>query len=228
MAIRLSPSRVTSAVVPSREKIAWLGPDVFSPSAILPAGVSVLPLMVKTETVPSLRLATKASVAARLIETPAAPAPACSVARTFGGEDFRSITVSLSSAIALAGSAGSIFIAPVTSAKLSSGAIATLGGGPTTLAGTGNSATMRGGAAARSMIEMVSGSGSLRTVATPLIRTILPSLAEMAISARHAGPVRAMNEVVKNANAVVLDRIASSPAIAGPLSGPCRTVLGGE
>jgi hypothetical protein len=32
------------------------------------------------------------------------------------------------------------FIAPVTSAKLSSGAMATLGGGPTTLAGTGSSA----------------------------------------------------------------------------------------
>src|SRR3982074_153917 len=101
--MRLPESRGTSAVAPSREKIAWLGPDFASPSAILPAGVSALALIVKTDTVPSLRLATSASVAARLIETPAAPAPACSVARIFGGEDFRSITVSLSSGIALVG-----------------------------------------------------------------------------------------------------------------------------
>ena len=63
----------------------------------------------------------------------------------------------------MVGSAGSTFIAPVTSAKLSSGAMATLGGGPTTLAGAGNSATMRGAVPERSMIETVSGSGSLRT-----------------------------------------------------------------
>ena len=73
--MRLSPSRVTNAVAPSREKIAWLGPDLASPSAILPDGVSVLPLIVKIETVPSLRFATSASVVARLIETPAAPSP---------------------------------------------------------------------------------------------------------------------------------------------------------
>src|ERR1700712_99715 len=174
--IRLSESRVTSAVAPSREKTTWLGPDLASPSAILPAGVSVLPLIVKTETVPSLRLATSASVAARLIETPAAPAPACSVASTFGGVDFRSITLSLSSATALVGSAGSTFLAPVTSAKLSSGAMATLAGGPTTLAGAGNSATMWGEGPERSMIETVSGNGTLRTLATPSSSTILPSL----------------------------------------------------
>src|SRR6478752_350180 len=165
--MRWSLSRVTSAVAPSRVKIAWLGPDLASPSDILPAGVSVLPLIVNTETVPSLRLATSARLAARLIETPAAPAPACKVASTFGGEDFRSMTVSLSSATVLVGSAGSTFIAPVTSAKLSSGAMATLAGGPTTLAGAGNSATMRGEGPERSRIETVSGNGSLRTFATP-------------------------------------------------------------
>src|SRR4051812_27221976 len=212
--MRWSPSRVTSAVPPSRENIAWLGPDLASPSAILPAGLSVLPLIVKTETVPSLRLATNASVAARLIETPAAPAPACSVARTFGGEDFRSMTVNLSSGIALVGSAGSTFIAPVTSAKLSSGATAALGGGPTTLAGTGNSATMRGAPLERSMIDMVSGNGSLRTVATPSTSTILPSLAEIAISAWDVAPARAineaMNDVAKNTSALP-DCIMSAP-----------------
>ncbi len=40
--------------------------------------------MVKTETVPSLRLATSASVPALLIDTPAAPWPACRVASTLG------------------------------------------------------------------------------------------------------------------------------------------------
>jgi hypothetical protein len=61
--------------------------------------------------------------------------------------------------------------------------MATLDGGPTTLAGAGNSATMRGEAPESSMIETVSGNGSLRTVATPFSSTILPSLAETAISA---------------------------------------------
>ena len=96
------------------------------------------------------------------------------------------MTVNLSSATGLVGSAGSTSIAPVTSAKLSSGAMATLGGGPTTLAGTGSSAMMRGEAPDISMIEIVSGSGALRTIATPFSSTILPSLAETAISARAA------------------------------------------
>ena len=156
--------------MPSRENIGWLGPDLASPSATLPAAVSVLPLMVNTETVPSLRLATSASVPARLIETPAAPAPDCSVASTFGGEDFRSMTVSLSSGIALVGSAGSSFIAPVTSAKLSSEATATLEGGPTTLAGTGNSATMRGAPPESSMMATLSGTGCLAHLRHPVFQ----------------------------------------------------------
>jgi hypothetical protein len=54
--------------------------------------------------------------------------------------------------------------------------MATLGGGPTTLAGTGSSAMMRGEAPDISMIEIVSGSGALRTIATPFSSTILPSV----------------------------------------------------
>ena len=181
--VRLSPSRVTSAVVPSWEKTAWLGPDFASPSWILPAAVSVLPLMVKTETVPSLRFATSARVAVRLIDTPAAPAPACSVASTFGGEDFRSITESLSSGTVLVASAGSTFIAPVTSAKEPSGATATLGGGPTTLAGAGTSARTLSVPSVKSMTLTVSGRGCLRTTALPFSSTILPSLAVTRISA---------------------------------------------
>jgi hypothetical protein len=84
-----------------------------------------------TDTISLIDMRARPIHAVRLVETPAAPAPACSVVRIFGGEDFKSMTVSLSSGIALAGSAGSSFIAPVTSAKLSSGATATLDGGPT-------------------------------------------------------------------------------------------------
>src|ERR1700759_2046679 len=129
----LSPSRVTSAVLPSGVKATWLGPDFASPSASLPAGVSVMPAIVKMEIVPSARLATNASVAARLIETPEAPCPAVSDATTLRA--LRSITGSASLDVVFVGSAGSIFVAPVTSAKDSSGATATLCGGPTTLAG---------------------------------------------------------------------------------------------
>src|SRR5438105_5286752 len=91
----------------------WLGPALSSPKLTLPTGVSVLPAMEKTETVPSERLATSASVPARLIDTPAAPCPACNWAETLGGEALRSMTVSLSSGTVFFGSAGSILDAPV-------------------------------------------------------------------------------------------------------------------
>jgi len=61
------------------------------------------------------------------------------------------------------------------------------------------------------MIETVSGNGSLRTVATPFSSTILPSLAETAISALEAEPARAMNDVVINASAALLDRMPFLP-----------------
>src|SRR5262249_45026303 len=107
----------------------WDGPDFSSPKLILPTGVSVWPAIENTETVPSERLATSASVPARLIDTPAAPLPACNCAETLGGEALRSITESLSSGTVFFGSAGSILDAAVTSAKLSSRATATLSGG---------------------------------------------------------------------------------------------------
>ena len=55
--------------------------------------------------------------------------------------------MSLSSGTSFFGSFGSSLVAAVTSAKLSSRAIATLDGGPTTLAGTGISTTTLGGVA---------------------------------------------------------------------------------
>jgi hypothetical protein len=41
--IRSSPSRVTSASLPSGEMATWLVPDFSSAIATLPAGVTVLP-----------------------------------------------------------------------------------------------------------------------------------------------------------------------------------------
>ena len=104
----------------------------------LPAGSTFAPAIVNTETVPSARLATSASVPALLIDTPEAPLPACSVAMilgcgpapslgaapiaersrlaSVGFRGRRSMTVSLSSGICLLASAGSIRMALATRA----------------------------------------------------------------------------------------------------------------
>src|SRR5262245_48059286 len=103
--------------------------------------------MVKTDTVPSERLATSARVPAGLMATPAAPNPASTVATTVGGDALRSITLTLLSGTTFLGSLGSIFVAAVTRARASSGATATLEGGPTTLVGTLSSARTLGGEA---------------------------------------------------------------------------------
>src|ERR1700757_2549932 len=158
----------------------WLGPALSSPKLTLPTGVSVWPAMEKTEIVPSDRLATSASVPARLIDTPAAPCPACNWAETLGGEALRSITESLSSGTVFFGSAGSILDAAVTSAKLSPRATATLSGGPIALVGASISPTTLGGFALRSMSVTVSCGGLAGTEFTPSVRTALPLLAETA------------------------------------------------
>src|SRR5215471_11408539 len=201
--MRLSPSRVTSALLPSGVNTTWQGPESGAPILTVPAGVTVVPLIVNTETVPSERFATNASVPALLMETPAAPLPACRVARTFGtvgaplapaptaerrratrlgfkGE--RSITVSLSSGTCLVGSPASICIAPVTRAMSSLGDMATLIGGPTTLVGASISANTLGGDARRSMKVTVSAPPFCTSV-LPFTSLSLASLAEIAISA---------------------------------------------
>src|SRR5204863_38172 len=83
----------------------------------------------------------------------------------------------------LVGSFGSTLIAAVTSASDSSGVIATLSGGPTTLPGASTSPRTFGGHALRSMIVTVSGGGLGTTFTTPLTRTTLLSLADTAICA---------------------------------------------
>jgi hypothetical protein len=121
-----------------------------------------LPWIVNTDTVPAARLATSASVPCRLIDTPAAPAPASRVVITRGGVARRSTTETRLSGMVLVGSAGSTFVDAVISVRPWSGLIATLIGGPTTLPGTGNSATTLGGVTPRSMMVAVSGAGASR------------------------------------------------------------------
>src|SRR3989442_5912199 len=176
--IRSSPSRVTSASLPSGAIAAWLVPDFSSAAVTLPAGVTVLPWIVKIDTVPSPRFATSASVPWRLMETPAGALPVSSVAMMRGGVALRSTTDMVLLGIRLVASFGSSFSLAVTRASDSSGATATLNGGPTTLPGTSSSATTFGGQALRSMTVSVSGGGLFTTVVTPLTRATLLSLVD--------------------------------------------------
>src|SRR5438093_588795 len=120
------------------------------------------------DAVPSLRVATSASVPWRLIEMPAALLPASSVVVTAGGDAFRSMADTRVSGTVLVGSLGSTLLDEPTSARLSSGVRATLRGGPTTLPGAAISATNRGGEALRSMIVTVSGRGFGTIFTVPL------------------------------------------------------------
>src|SRR2546425_7790724 len=117
------------------------------------------------------------------METPAGALPVSKVAMTLGGLDLRSTTDMRVSGTCLVGSAGSIFWFAVTRARLSSGVMATLKGGPTTLTGTSSSAITLGGDTLRSMMVIVSAGGLLTTCTAPFTSITLLSLAEMAICA---------------------------------------------
>ncbi len=149
----------------------------------MPAAVSVLPLIVKIDTEPSLRLAVNASVPDGLIDTPVTPAPACNVWVTAGGLAFRSMTEMRSSGAVFFGSAGSTFMAEVTIAKLSSFETATLCGTPTTLLGAWTSPSTFGGETPMSRMVTVSGGGLAGTMFAPSTSAILLSFAETAICA---------------------------------------------
>src|SRR5437763_404737 len=185
--MRSSPSRVASARRPSGEMATWLTPDFSSPRASVPAGATVFPSMVKMEIEPPLRLATSARVPWRLIETPDGPLPVSSFAITAGGLARRSMTERWLSGIVFVGSAGSTFCEDVTSASPSSGVMATLNGGPTTLPGASASPITLGGDAFRSRIVTVSGFGSATIFTTPFTRLTLLSFEVTAICA-DAGP----------------------------------------
>ena len=115
---------------------------------------------------------------ARLIETPAGALPVSSVAMIRGGVALRSTTDIVLLGTRLVGSLGSSFSLAVTSAIDSSGATATLNGGPTTLPGTASSATTFGGQLLVSITVNVSGGGFVTTVATPLTSATLLSLVD--------------------------------------------------
>ena len=72
-------------------------------------------------------------------------------------------------------------MAAVTSARPSSGVMATLNGGPTTLPGTGISLTTRGGVLLRSITDSVSGGALGTTFTVPLSSMTLLSFTETAI-----------------------------------------------
>ena len=92
----LSPHRVSRAFLSSTKTTA-LGSDFGLPVSTLPTAVSRLSLTVKTETVPSARLAISASVPSGETRTCVAPRPAVSDCTTFGGLLVRSNTVTRSS-----------------------------------------------------------------------------------------------------------------------------------
>src|SRR5438105_7296432 len=181
--MRWSPSRVTNALEPFGVNTTWLGLDLSLPSESLAIGSTVLPFSRSTDTVPSSRLATSASVERPLIDTPAAPAPTLTVWITLGGAACRSITLSTLSDTSASFTAR---LPEVTSAKDSSGATATATGGPMTVVGAWTSATSRGAGPRRSITATVSGGGSVSTFTTPLSSTALPSLADSAIQPRPA------------------------------------------
>src|SRR4029453_17526275 len=85
IAILWSPSRDTSAILPSGVNAALHGCDLLLPKSTFPAAVTLLPEIVKTDTVPSPRLATRAMLPARFIEMPAGEVPASIVSITAGG-----------------------------------------------------------------------------------------------------------------------------------------------
>src|SRR3954462_1278786 len=234
--MRSSPSRVASAVFPSGEIATWLTPDFSSPSASVPAGETVFPSIVKIEMEPPLRLATSASVPWRLMETPEGPLPASSVAITAGGFARRSMTDTRLSASVFVGSAGSIFWEEATRASDSSGVMATLKGGPTTLPGASTSPMTFGGEAFRSITATVSGFGSATIFTTPFTRLTLLSFEETAIWAEAgatarttatAGSQRDSNFIgspggVAGGRGSIRGSVARSPGL--PTSERCRNV----
>src|SRR4030095_5149054 len=178
--ILLSLLRETSAVLPSGVIATMPPPAALPPTSTVPAGVTFLPSMVKTDTEPSTRLETSASVPCRFTEMPAAPMPASSVAMTFGGVAFRSMTVTRLSGVCFVLSLGSTLFEAVTSARLSSGITAMLSGGPTTLTGAWTSPITLGGDCLRSISDTVSGGGLGTTVTTPFTLSTLLSLPDTA------------------------------------------------
>ena len=94
--ITLSPSRVTSALLPSGVNTMPAGPESALPRVKLAILLTCLPAILSTATVPSPRFATSASVPVELMAMPVGCEPVITVPSTLAGDDFRSISVTKS------------------------------------------------------------------------------------------------------------------------------------
>src|SRR6266542_2314500 len=150
------------------------------------------------------------------MESPDGCLPASSCEITLGGEVVRSITDTRLSAVCFVGSAGSIFIAQATSAKLSSGVTATESGGPMTLPGAFTSAMTLGGECLRSMIVTVSGGGLRSTLTVPLSSVTLLSFddtASSAVAVRLAASVETQASTNRQGNLFDMPSLRASPPV---------------
>jgi len=181
----LSPSRLTRAVLPSCEKPIPLGPALGLPKSIFPSGDSRLSFTPYTDTVPSPRLATSATLPSGETRTTVACAPAVSDCTTRGGLAVRSTTETWLLPVAMPPVAvGSALVEAVTIAQLSSGATHTDIGGPTTAPGTSMLVSTRGAALPNSITLSVSGLTGVAAICAPFTSAVWPSLDESAMSAR--------------------------------------------
>ena len=99
------------------------------------------------------------------------------------------MTLSRLSGTVFLGSDGSILVEAATRAMLSSGATATLCGGPTTEPGTFSWPTTLGGETPRSTMVTLSGAGFSTILLTPSTLTTLVSFDDTAICALAAGAI---------------------------------------
>src|SRR5262245_40987777 len=179
----------------------------------LPITVRVFPATVRTDTVPSPRLATSASLPSGLNDTPVGEVPTSRVAITAGGEALRSITVSRLSEVVFFGSVGSILVDAAIRAMLSSGPMATFSGGPTTEFGTLSCPSTLGGDTPRSIMVAVSGRGFSTIWLVPSTLTIWLSLAETAICAQAAGTPGAKGGGARTAGRSCWEEVRRGPSV---------------
>ena len=139
--------------------------------------------MDKTETVPSARLATNASLPLAVIERPDGWRPVRALPTTFGGWAVRSSTCTNDSGTQWVASCGSTLSELEISAIRWSGVMAILDGGPTTEFGMSLRCWTDGGNFEKFSIEIESGASGGITLGVPEVRSILFSLPETMICA---------------------------------------------
>src|SRR5439155_5616440 len=146
--------------------------------------VTSLSRMDKTETVPSARLATSASLPLGVIDSPEGWRPVRAWPTTLGGLAARSSTCTNDSGTQLVASCGSALRELEISAIRRSGVMAMLDGGPMTELGTSLRCWIDGGNCEKFNIEIESGPSGGITLGPPEVRSILFSFPEMMICAQ--------------------------------------------